>query len=73
MNKEKIKKLHETIMSVFFRTMCVVCLMCSWGFFFAYIMGGISFKLFIGFSLISAGVAYGMIDKIMHENYDSGE
>ena len=76
MDKKKIKKLHRTIMSLFFHTMCVACLMCSWGFFFAYIMGGISLKLFLGYGIICAVlvyVVYAMIDPMMHKNHEGEE
>ena len=67
MDKEKIKKLHGTIKYLFVRAVCGICLICSWGVFFAYIMGGISLKLFLGYSIISAGLVYAMMDPIMYE------
>ena len=62
MDKEKRKKLYGTIRHLFFRAMCGICLICSVGFFIAYILGGISLKLFLGCSFIATGMAYAMID-----------
>ena len=60
----------KKIMYLFSRVMCGIFLLFAVGFFIQYIRGQISLKLFFGYSVISAGLAYTMTDPIIYEDHE---
>ena len=58
------------VMYLFSRVMCIIFLLFAVGFFIQYIRGQIILKLFLGYSVISAGLAYAMTGPIIYEDYE---